>query len=50
MASNIAQKVARILNEDCLTSLLHGADADVTQSFFEDYLCNDLDTGSYLLK
>ena len=46
MASNRADRVARLLNEDCLTDLLDGADAQATQSFFEDYLCNDFDTGS----
>ena len=43
MVSNRAHKVASILNEDGLTSLLDGADAQATRPFFEDYLCDDLD-------
>ena len=50
MASDKAQRVAKILNEDCLAGLLDGADAQATQSFFEDYLCDDLDTGNYFDK
>ena len=40
-----ANRVARILNEDCLSALLDGTDARATKSFFEDYLCDDLDIG-----
>ena len=50
MASGRASIVAKILNEDCLTGLLDGADAQATQAFFEDYLCDDLDTGNYFAK
>ena len=47
MASDRAHKVASILNEDGLTSLLDGTDTHATRCFFEDYLCDDLYIGCY---
>lgn len=45
--SMASDKVASILNEDGLTSLLDGSDAQATRCFFEDYLCDDLDVSCY---
>ena len=48
MASDRAHKVASTLNKDGLAGLLNGADAQATRSFFEDYLCDDLDISCYI--
>ena len=41
MASQRADKVAKLLAEEGLASLLNGTDAEATQSFIEDFLCGE---------
>ena len=46
MASGQEDRITRILNDDGLQELLHGAYAEATQSFIQDFLCGEIPDSS----